>query len=544
MSNVYRARSVRLLGPAAALLTLLPLGMHAQSVARGHRLYSPRPGTDTYLVDNQGVIVHTWPSAYTVGNSVYMKADGDLVRAAKTAQNVPTFLRGAGGTVQEIDFHGNVKWEFRYETGGVIAHHDIHPMPGGNVLMMAWVEKSVTEALQAGRDPALLAGTTYPDQIIEVQPTGPTSGTVVWEWNVWDHLIQDVDPTKDNYGVVADHPERIDVNYPPIPSQELNHFNGFDYDPVHDLIVVSPRTQDEVWIIDHSTTTAEAAGSTGGKYGMGGDLLYRWGNPLAYRRGVAGDQTLFKQHAPRFVHGTDNLLIFNNQKPGGSEVVEITLPVDAQWIFSLPPGGAWGPTTPFWSYTDPGNFQSDFMSSAERLPNGNTLVCSSIQGRIFEIDPAGTNVWEHPVPPGLQFATFHTTYVERTVWGSPRQLSASQGGVASFEFIGGSRVGNESFLMLGTFSGTSPGFDEQGWNIPLNFDPYLRFVLRYAGSTYHDGHWGLLDAQGRASATFTIPPAAAAPLVGRTFHHVFLTARTATLGITSVSAPEPFDVGP
>lgn len=59
--------------------------------------------------------------------------------------------------------------------------------------------------------------------------------------------------------------------------------NGIDYNPVLDQIALSTHNLNEWYIIDHSTTTAEAATSSGGNSGKGGDLLYRWGNPAAYQ---------------------------------------------------------------------------------------------------------------------------------------------------------------------------------------------------------------------------------------------------------------------
>ena len=63
--------------------------------------------------------------------------------------------------------------------------------------------------------------------------TGPTTGRIVWEWHVWDHLIQDHDPAQSNYGVVAAHPELIDVNFPPFPPAggAFNQIVSIDYDP-------------------------------------------------------------------------------------------------------------------------------------------------------------------------------------------------------------------------------------------------------------------------------------------------------------------------
>src|SRR5207253_10929770 len=141
-------------------------------------------------------------------------------------------------------------------------------------------------------------------------------------------------------------------------------------------------------IIDHSTTTAQAAGHRGGRYGEGGDRLYRWGNPQAYRAGAARDQQLGRQHdahwIPRGLPGEGHVLLFNNGRgrpgPDGrySSVDEIVLPVDRKGHYTLKPGAAYGPDKPVWSYSAPrkSDLFAPIMSSAQRLSNGNTLVCS------------------------------------------------------------------------------------------------------------------------------------------------------------------------
>lgn len=538
------------LSPLAATAGAQTLG-DARDVAPGHRLYSPRPGTDTNLVDRNGTIVHTWTSNYVVGVSVYMKENGNLLRSILTNSTSPiAVLNGEGGGVEELAFDGTQLWEFRYDSDTYLSHHDIVPMPNGNVLMMAWETRTPAEALAAGRDPALISGDSYPDHIIEVQKTGPTSGTIVWEWYAWDHMIQDVDATQGNYGVVGDHPELIDINFPPgLAGGELHHFNGMDYDPVNDVIIVSARTQDEVWVIDHSTTTAEAAGHTGGRLGRGGDLVYRWGNPQAYDRGTGADQKLFGQHDPRFIPkgrpGAGNVTIFNNNGPASqSEVIEIVLPLDASGQFVLAPGAAYGPDEPTWTYTDPGFF-SRLMSSAERLPNGHTLICSSLQGRIFEITTSGRILWEHNVPPAIPAATFHVHYTERSVWASTDTVSAATGGTVRFDLVAGSEFHGQSYLMLGSFSGTNPGFVVQGHRVPLNNDPYLQYLLGFAPFTYHTGHYGrLLDPRGRASSTFTLTPGIAAGFSGFTFDHAYVLFKAITEQVTGVSNAEPFVIVP
>ena len=190
---------------------------------------------------------------------------------------------------QEITWESSVVWSAIPEFN----HHDIAPLPNGNVLVIVRDSFTNAEALAEGRDPATLNGELGPLTIIEITP----SGTIVWEWHLWDHLIQDFDSAKANFGVVADHPELVDVNFIANLSANWIHMNSIDYNPELDQIVMSTPRLNELWVIDHSTTTAEAAGHTGGTHGKGGDLLYRWGNPDVYQRGVgAGDQRLFGQH--------------------------------------------------------------------------------------------------------------------------------------------------------------------------------------------------------------------------------------------------------
>ncbi len=105
--------------------------------------------------------------------------------------------------------------------------------------MIAWEYKTATESIAAGRNPDLLHdGELWPDHIIEVEPTGTSGGDIVWEWHVWDHLIQDYDSTKENYGVVADHPELIDINFGG-RQVDFNHINSIDYNDEFDQILLS-----------------------------------------------------------------------------------------------------------------------------------------------------------------------------------------------------------------------------------------------------------------------------------------------------------------
>jgi hypothetical protein len=246
----------------------------------------------------------------------------------------------------------------------------------------------------------------FPDSIIEVQPTYPKGGKIVWEWRVWDHLIQDFDRTQANYGDVAAQPELVDVhcNGRPVPAF-WNHVNSIAYNPQLDQIVLSVRGCNEIWFLDHSTTTEEAAGHTGGKHGKGGDLIYRWGNPAAYRRGTTRDEQLVQQHDVQWIPdgypGAGHITIFNNgYDRGWSSVEEIVPPVDASGRYLLEAGKPYGPEKPVWHYEAQNrtDFFSSEISGAHRLPNGNTLICAGVIGNLFEVTAAGETVWHYMNP--------------------------------------------------------------------------------------------------------------------------------------------------
>ena len=434
----------------------------------------------------------------------------------------------------------------RYNQPGVLSHHDVEPLPNGNVLLIAWEEKSIAEAIAQGRDPGLLAPFPFflPDSIVEVQPTGPTTGTVVWEWHVWDHLIQDHDPSKPNFGSVANHPELLDFNYPPLIHRDgdFNHVNGIDYDPIHDWIVISALQQNEIWIIDHSTTTAEAAGHTGGRWGKGGDFLYRWGNPAAYRAGPPSARQLWGQHDPRFippgVPGAGNLTVFNNGYAGlRSAVYELDLPIDVAGNFILSPGGAYGPSAPLWTYAPTGLFSS-IMSSAERLPNGNTLVCSSNQKWIFEVTPSGQRVWEYTM--ASKGGIFHAHHVGRSLWASDTAMSAATGGTIDFDLQQSTHAAGDLYLLLCSASGTTPGTSLFGVNVPLNFDPWFAASATYPNSSpIFTNTVGTMDSLGHSSASFTLPPGLPG---GYDLDFAYLLFQAAPLRLKSASNSVPVSV--
>jgi len=366
----------------------------------GYTLFAPMQTKSAYLVDPFGRLVHSWDNVYSPGAGVYFLPNGHLLWSVK----IPT----TGGYVQEFDWDGNLVWEWQDEDPAYRQHHDIEPMPNGNVLILTNYYRTAAEVLAAGRDPLRLTADTIRSILIrEIQPTGPNSGDVVWEWYLWDHLIQDFDNTKDNYGVVADHPELLDVNIGSTAADWI-HSNSVAYNPELDQVVVGCRTISEIFVIDHSTTTAEAAGHTGGARGRGGDFIYRWGNPQNYDAGDAGDQTLDYQHDPHWIPaglpGEGNMLVFNNGNTRRySSVDEVILPYDGSGGYTWPsPGEPFGPVAATWTWQDSpvDSFFASLISGVQRLPNGNTLINDGPVADFFEVSPSGEIVWRYVSPMG------------------------------------------------------------------------------------------------------------------------------------------------
>jgi hypothetical protein len=379
----------------------------------GYTLLSPLQSTSTFLIDMNGRVVKTWETDSTPASIAYLLESGNLIRSGLAANSPFGNTAGGGGKMQEFSWNGELVWDFAFGTATTTQHHDFTRLPNGNVLMLVKEKKTAAEAVAAGRIPSTVEGTdVQPDSLIEIRPMDKTGGEVVWEWHLWDYLIQDFDKDKVNFGDVAAHSERVDINYNVVAGQRANsdwtHFNAVNYNADLDQVLVSLRNFSEIWIIDHGSTTREAAGRTGGKRGKGGDLLYRWGNPRVYRAGTVEDQRLYGQHNAQWIAGgltgAGHLLIFNNgdTRPGMkySSVEEIVLPVDADGRYPSEAGKKYGPEQSVWSYSapNPTDFYSTNISGAQRLPNGNTLICAGAPGIVFEVTAQKKVVWQYNLP--------------------------------------------------------------------------------------------------------------------------------------------------
>jgi hypothetical protein len=341
----------------------------------------------SFLIDKKGNTVHEWNFETKLGNDFELLPDGKSIGMFKKSAPFVSF-GGYGGVIKIFDETGTEEWSYDYINGNDIGHHDVEMLPNGNVIFLVWEEIDPTTAQNAGVN---FTESVYVEKLIEVNPT---TNQLEWEWRSWDHIVQDHDANALNYGVISNNPQRININYNLESNGDFMHANGIDYDTVKDIIYISVNFFSEVWVIDHSTTISEASSPIGGNYNKGGDLLYRFGNPSAYNNSL-GTRTFYKNHFPNLlengVPGEGNILVYGNSGPDGLEqstVHELMLPEP----FSLLPNTNNEPTT-VWSFTDEELYHGK-ISGADRLVNGNTLICEGGFG-MWEVTPDGEVVWKY-----------------------------------------------------------------------------------------------------------------------------------------------------
>lgn len=379
------------------IIVLTGLQVSYAQKASGYYLYAQQNGTTAVLLDTNGNTFHSWSFSSTdrTGYSTYMLPGGTLLRTVTRTGN--SFSGGPiCGKVQKVNWEGTVTWDYVYSTNEYCTHHDIHPMPNGNVLLIAYERRTAAEATQAGSTKAI---EMWPDKIVEVKQTGATTGEVVWEWKAWDHLVQNVDPNKSNYqSSIADHPELLNINYK--TNKDWMHMNGLDYNPILDQITFSSHNLNEIYVIDHSTTTAEAAGHKGGNSGKGGDILYRWGNPAAYN--ASGTAVINVTHDAHWIPlgrpKAGQLVCFNN---GGTTSASTIDYVDAPVLgfnYVKASGAPFQPTS--YSARTVCNGKTTNMGNSVQLENGNTLICIALAAKFYEIDKNGTTLFTKTISSG------------------------------------------------------------------------------------------------------------------------------------------------
>lgn len=397
----------------------------------------------TYVIDMQGNLVHLWAQ---VGTNPKLLDDGHLLDASKDDPS------GFGG-FQEVDWDGKVVWTYTESRKDYAPHHDfirIYNKKLGAPTTMYIANRTISQAqaLAVGADPK-----TGPydgaqvDAIVEVD----MSGKVVWEWWFLDHLIQAVDPAAPNWvgngKTIADWPGRLDANLPGRPlRKDWLHCNSMDYNAELDQVVINP-VGGEFVVIDHGGTfvAGDPAASIAAAAGTKGDFLYRYGDPARYKQGdppsiplnwttaSSGHKQIGGAHDIHWIRpglpGAGHFLVFNNgqylfELTNQSYADEIAPYLDSKKTdtgrYVNPPQAGYtvyeGPKDAgkpkrnlsnqlFWRYgsQSAGAMASHIGGSAQRLPNGNTLICADTEGHFLEVTAGDANhapevVWEYVSP--------------------------------------------------------------------------------------------------------------------------------------------------
>ncbi len=430
------------------IIAQLGIQYNSASATKGYTLFTNFQGT--FLIDNCGKIVNEW-NVVNVENHCKLLPNGNL-------------LYSKDNTITELDWDGNKIKALLVNQNDVMLDYEVIPMPNGNYLCVGRKPADMSVFRSYGYQNS---SSNFTQQDVVVEINGFT-GAIVWQWEILDHVVQNRDPSKKAYGVIKENPRKLDINA--IATFDWNTIesfmiNGMDYNPELDEIAISVRKLSEVVIIDHSTTTAEARGSLGGKHGHGGDAIYRYGNPQNYDQGKLTDRQLYFQHNPNWIQYGEHkgkIMVFNNNLSTfiGYSSVDIFDPVkNADGSYQLNAGDSFQPRIPTKAYnkiTTQTDFDSGYTSGGKVLPNGNITITVGWKGKLLEIDTNGKVVWEYHVPNisyifrTTRYSANYPAFMGRTL--TPQNTVESPPSNYSCELVGTVNVLKEKDINL-TFDG-------------------------------------------------------------------------------------------
>ena len=125
-------------------------------VYEGFVLYTPQQfgeggnpdtirGGTTYMMTNDQDIIHTWSHTRGPASMPYLLQDSLMIYPYRVPY--PTMENGGvGGGVQLVSWDGTILWDYIVSNETYQHHHDVEPMPNGNLLMLAWERKTASEA--------------------------------------------------------------------------------------------------------------------------------------------------------------------------------------------------------------------------------------------------------------------------------------------------------------------------------------------------------------------------------------------------------------
>lgn len=354
----------------------------------GYTIFVPIPGRagtkrnevqgEVQLLDMKGNRVHTWKMPYPA-HQARLFPDGNIVVSMRCGDPIPDrpglgkyHMGGVTGRFMELDWDGNILFE-HFDPH---MHHDFRKLPNGNYIYINWevVPTDLAKKVRGGqKGTEHKDGTMFGDYFREIDSEGKT----VWEW----HGIEHFDPDVDIIGAIH-------------PREEWTHINDVDVMP-NGNVVSSSRHLDSAFIIDRNS----------------GDIFWRWGN-VAYldketgqveHRDIRDMKTMGGPHDAHIIAdglpGAGNMLIYDNAMYRYfSRAVEVGIETgDIVWESEQPFG--------LEGYVKGRVHFTPFISGADRLPNGNTLICCGGQGVLFEVTREKEIVWHWVRPePNLQSA--------------------------------------------------------------------------------------------------------------------------------------------
>lgn len=358
-------------GSAPASPTTYPVGVtihDAEAAYEGCTIYQTWTDTKVNLIDMNGDTVHWWTDMdYTTTFYAQPLDNGDILTLANRKDDPEQI-----GGVIEMNWAGRVVWEY-FDPDGRSAHHDVRRLENGNTLIL------LNEyTLRPEISPLMLID----DVIVEID----RSGKIVWEWRAADHFDEFNFSDEAKALIEAEGGDWLHANsiqslpenkYYTAPAEGVDE----DADPTIDTrfkpgnILVSFREINTMAII----------------YKKNGDIVWQAGPNNSITVGQHDAQII-----PQGLPGEGNLLVFDNGGYYGyppahrsfSRVFELN-PLDLQTVWSYDPTklgqGGW-------------TFDSNIISGQQRLPNGNTLICEGLFGRLFEVTADHRIVWEFVNP--------------------------------------------------------------------------------------------------------------------------------------------------
>lgn len=360
----------------------------------------------TMLVDMQGREIRRWK---LMGEPALFLPGGSLIGGTRPHLQATAV---ESSVLRQLDWNGTTEWQYTgwddAGTGQTMArqHHDLqregnpvgyyapgqNPLPNGRTLVLAHRDVTISTI-----HPLMLLD----DVIYEVDFTGQQTGFI---WQAAD-CFQDMGFDSRAMASIRQS-SCLEADCQQVDWLHLNSMSELGRNPWYERtgderfhpknILISSREASFIAII--SRRTGKLVWRVGPQFGPG--------QPEHHLGPLVG-----QHHAhmiPYGLPGAGNILIFDNGMESGyggsngsflyyrdhSRVLEIDpTTLDVVWQY----GHAVGPS----------RFHSRFLSSAQRLPNGNTLITASLDGRIFEVTPDGTIVWQltlDEVGPGIKEA--------------------------------------------------------------------------------------------------------------------------------------------